>query len=72
MKTVSTGWRSITPGDCYYCGYDDDWTCDGRGNVMCGCHACPDCGLVDAYGMHEPGCPCLEEAEDAATAAEPD
>ena len=62
-KTVDTGWRKVTPGPCDACGFDDGWTCDGRGNVMCDCQACPDCGIVDAYGFHEPGCPVLADAE---------
>lgn len=65
--TVHTGWRSVTPGACFECGQDDAWTVDGRGNVLCDCQACPDCGLVDAYGFHEPGCPALatDDAEEA-------
>jgi hypothetical protein len=55
-STVFTGWRTVTPGACLACGFDDDWTCDGRGNVLCECQACTDCGVADAYGMHEPGC----------------
>lgn len=43
------------------CGFDDRWSSDGRGNVLCECQACPDCGLVDAYGFHEDGCPKLTE-----------
>lgn len=62
-KTVSTGWRSITPGQCLSCGFDDDWQCDGRGNVLCGCQSCPECGIVDAYGFHNPGCPTLDDDE---------
>ena len=30
--SVFTGWRTVTPGACSICGYDDDWQCDGRGN----------------------------------------
>lgn len=60
-KSVHTGWRWVTPGKCSECGFDSDWLVDGRGNVMCDCHACPDCGLVDAYGFHNPGCPQLEK-----------
>ena len=58
--TVFTGWCTVTPGECYLCGIDDDWTFDGRGTILCGCQACPDCGIVDAYGFHEPECPTLE------------
>lgn len=61
---VRTGWRSVTPGRCFECGSDDCWQVDGRGNVLCDCQACPDCGLVDAYGFHDPGCPALEETEE--------
>jgi hypothetical protein len=60
MKTVHTGWRKVTPGACYICGFDDRWSVDGRGNVLCDCQACPDCGIVDAYWFHESGCPTLE------------
>ncbi len=65
--TINTGWRTVTPGPCTECGSDDEWQVDGRGNVMCGCQCCPDCGIVDAYGFHEPGCPTLavdHEAEE--------
>lgn len=65
--TVFTGWRMITPGKCSVCGSDDDWVCDGRGNVLCGCQACPDCYELSAYGFHKSGCPALEPDEDAAT-----
>jgi len=50
--TVFTGWREVTPGKCWVCGYDDDWSCDGRGNILCSCQACPDCNIIDAYGLH--------------------
>lgn len=63
-KTVSTGWQEVTPGECQECGFDDCWECDGRGNILCDCQACPECGLVDAYGMHNPGCPCLNTEEE--------
>lgn len=68
-KTVSTGWRKVTPGKCSECGCDDDWSCDGRGNVLCGCQACVGCGILDAYGFHEHGCPVLKE-EDGETEEE--
>jgi hypothetical protein len=61
-KSVFTGWRTKTPGTCMECGFDDQWTCDGRGNVLCDCQACPDCHLVDAYGMHEANCPQLDQS----------
>ena len=61
--TVNTGWRNVQPGRCAECGFDDDWTADGRGNILCGCQACPDCGILDAYGFHESGCPQLREGE---------
>jgi len=66
MQTVFTGWRTVTPGKCFECGSADEWQCDGRGNVLCSCQACPDCGIVDAYGFHEPGCPVLAESEASA------
>lgn len=56
MTTVETGWHTVTPGKCMECGDDDGWQVDGRGNVLCDCQACPGCGIVDAYGFHEPDC----------------
>lgn len=64
MKTIFTGWRKVTPEACSQCGYDDGWQCDGRGNILCECQACPYCGLVDAYNFHEVGCPLLEQSEE--------
>ena len=61
--TVNTGWRNVTPGECLGCGFHDDWTVDGRGNVLCGCQACPDCGILDAYGFHNTGCTQLQEGK---------
>lgn len=58
--TVFTGWRTVTPGRCLACG-SDDWSCDGRGNILCSCQSCPDCGILDAYGFHEAGCPQLDK-----------
>lgn len=63
--SVFTGWRTITPGACNECGSDDEWSCDGRGNVLCSCQACPECGLLDACNMHEADCPILTDDEDA-------
>ena len=63
-RTVQTGVlndRTVTPGACDICGCDDDWSVDGRGNVLCSCQACPGCDLLDAYNMHEANCPVLEE-----------
>lgn len=60
-RTVFTGWRTVQPGECMCCGCDDDWECDGRGNIMCLCLACPNCGLVDAYGGHYSDCSYLIE-----------
>ena len=38
-KQVFTGWRTVTPGACECCGYDDGWyDCDGRGGVACECN----------------------------------
>lgn len=62
-KSVFTGWRTVTPGKCCECGCDDDWSDDGRGNVLCGCQACAECGELSAYGFHAQGCPALEEGE---------
>lgn len=64
MRTVNTGWRTVTPGTCCDCGFDNDWSCDGRGNILCGCQSCLDCGIASAYGFHEPGCPSLEAEDD--------
>jgi hypothetical protein len=30
MKTVFTGWRTVTPGDCSECGMNDEWIVDAR------------------------------------------
>ena len=38
-KSVFTGWRTVTPGACLSCGYDDGWQCDGRGTITCDCQA---------------------------------
>lgn len=62
-EIVFTGWRMVQPGKCLDCGFDDGWQVDGRGNVLCDCQACPDCGSVDAYGFHSVGCPVLDEQE---------
>lgn len=35
--SVSTGWRTVTPGPCPICGCTDDYGCDGNGNVRCSC-----------------------------------
>lgn len=61
---VETGWETRTPGKCGICGFEDGWQCDGRGNVLCDCQACAECGIVDAYNMHEPGCPVLDQGEE--------
>ena len=58
--TVFTGWRTVRPGKCFYCGDAESWDCDGRGNVLCDCQACIECNLKDAYGFHNPGCPALD------------
>lgn len=58
-KTVSTGWRKITPGKCSECGFDDDWSCDGRGTVYCGCEVCPECAGFDGHYAD-----CIEEGEE--------
>lgn len=63
--SVFTGYRTVTPGRCFECGATDDYECDGRGNVTCGCQACAECGSRDVYGFHEPGCPVLVAADAA-------
>jgi hypothetical protein len=62
-KIVFTGWREVTPSMCGYCGSSDNWQCDGRGNILCDCQACPDCGIIDSYGFHNPDCSRLEKEE---------
>lgn len=52
-KTVFTGWRVVTPGNCIACGFDDGWSCDGRGSITCECQQCPGCNRI---GYHEPFC----------------
>jgi hypothetical protein len=59
--TVSTGWRLRTPGVCLECGSEDDWHEDGRGFILCGCQACPDCGELSAENFHAADCPQLDE-----------
>jgi hypothetical protein len=51
--TVSTGYRTLTPGACSECGATDDWSCDGRGTVYCSCQCCSECGEFDG---HNAGC----------------
>lgn len=70
--TVSTGWRAVTPGECFECGFDDEWECDGRGAILCSCQACPYCGLVSAEGFHERDCPALITDEEVEGAIEED
>jgi hypothetical protein len=63
-----SGILSIDPvpspyGECRECGSSDDWHEQPRGGAICGCFACPDCGIVDVEGFHNAGCPCLETAD---------
>ena len=60
MKTVFTGWRTVTPGKCNGCGYDSDWECDGRGTIYCSCDCCSECGEHDG---HARGCTIAEETQ---------
>lgn len=62
-RTVFTGWKTVTPGNCLFCGLDDEWECDGRGNILCSCQGCPYCGMVDAYNFHESDCPQIINAD---------
>lgn len=62
---VHTGWRWIEPGKCLVCGSDDEWECDGRGNVLCECQRCSECGELDAYGMHAAGCILLRDEDES-------
>lgn len=62
MKTVSTGWRDVTPGKCLVCGCDDDYDCDGRGNVYCSCQCCSECG---SHEGHWDGCSLVAEEDDS-------
>jgi len=64
-RKIFTGWRTVIPGKCFDCGEDDMWYCDGRGSILCACQACPDCGILDAYGFHEDGCPQIEDRRGA-------
>lgn len=64
-REVFTGWRTVRPGACTVCGFDDGWDCDGRGNVFCDCQRCPDCDEFD--GTHnelcrEVGCMDMEDS----------
>lgn len=50
-RTVSTGYRTVTPGECGECGSDSDYGCDGRGTVLCSCS--PD--FDESYDTTEAG-----------------
>ena len=56
-RTVDTGWRRITPGECLNCGFETDWEVDGRGTVYCSCQCCPGCSELDG---HTTGCSEIE------------
>ncbi len=60
MKTVFTGWKTVTPGECFSCGCSEDWECDGRGTIYCSCQCCGECGAFDG---HNAGCTELKEEE---------
>jgi hypothetical protein len=49
MKTVFTGWRTVTPGACMLCGDNGAWDCDGRGTVYCACQRCAECGEFEGH-----------------------
>ncbi len=68
MKTVFTGWRTATPGECMECGFDTDWNVDGRGTIFCDCQRCGDCGEFDG---HRGDCPTLHAEEYAASWDQP-
>lgn len=57
-KSVFTGWRTVTPGTCSQCGFDNEWSCNGRGTVYCACQVCVDCGEFDG---HRSGCNYIRE-----------
>jgi len=60
-RTVFTGWRTLTPGRCLSCGFDDAWACDGRGTLYCEtCDTCSECAVE--LGGHAPGCSELRES----------
>jgi hypothetical protein len=61
-KTVQQGFRSVTPGQCAACGFDDDWRVDGRETIYCSCQTCPECGMFDGC---EIGCPERERSPDS-------
>lgn len=61
--TVFTGWRTVTPGRCFNCGFSEDWDCDGRGTIYCSCQTCPECGMFDG---HEIGCAEISDNPDDA------
>jgi hypothetical protein len=67
-RVVFTGWRSVTPGECFVCGFDDGWDCDGRGTITCDCqveleppHDCSSIG-----GWHAADCTLALWRNDAA------
>lgn len=60
-ESVFTGWRTITPGRCGFCGFADQWECDGRGSVLCSCQSCGDCG--ENGGWHNSNCIQLDDGQ---------
>lgn len=67
--TVFTGWRTVTPGKCSFCGDDSDWECDGYGTVFCGCQRCPECYTFDG---HSPRCSAIEDEGPTSQPEDPD
>lgn len=60
-KQVFTGWRTVAPGKCSCCGFDDGWfDSDGRGGICCECQRCPECGEIDG---HVADCPTVADPE---------
>lgn len=68
-ETVFTGWRTVTPGKCMLCGCSDDWECDGRGNILCNCQRCHECGEHDG---HRSTCSYHREPDDEGPTSQPE
>jgi hypothetical protein len=60
-KTVFTGWRTVTPGACSICGYDDGWEQYNGSSTVCDCQRC-ECGEVPPW--HDASCSMLIDEED--------
>lgn len=56
-SVIETGWRTVRPGRCFECGFDDGWQFFGDGAVACACQCCPECN--EQPGWHDGQCSAL-------------